>query len=437
MRRGVSAGKYINNSMDAESKPKQPPSIMDFFTELITDKESFKELQNFGIGIATLTFACAVFYVAFSDPKAMTEKFHIYLILAIFPVVVGILIASKIFSGELDANKYMFYGTTVLVFMISAFMYYQVLNPALVSSFSYIMIGLVTLVFIIGLAIVYRIFVRTVLNARGWFGFFLKFLFLIPCLLIEGLETLFVELKSAPKMVVVLFILELLILLAYLYIPMLMKPNSSNSIVLLNRPEFLSTVKTIGKAKQLVLDVNDDDNPSKDIDKIRRNYSISMWFQVNQHPNTHAAYSKETNIFRFGYPNSRLGRPRVAYFNDFKDPNKSDKYIVYVNDSSDIPGIMLDIPGQTWNNLVISYTDSMVDIFVNGNLEKSVPINFTNRPNYDIADVLETGEGDNTVINGGLHGAICNVVYHKTPLKPFQIATDYNLNRYNTPPINY
>jgi hypothetical protein len=279
--------------------------------------------------------------------------------------------------------------------------------------------------------------VRTILNARGWFGFFLKSVFLIPCLLIEGLEALFTELKSSPKMVVVLFILELLIILAYLYIPMLMKPSSSNSIVLLNRPEFLSTVNTIGKAKQLVLDENDEENPSKEIDKVRRNYSISMWFQVNQHPNTHAAYSKETNIFRFGYPNSRLGHPRVAYFNDFKDPNKSDKYIVYVNDSSDIPGIMLDMPGQKWNNLVISYTDSTVDIFVNGNLEKSVPIHFTNQPKYDIADILETGEGDNTVVNGGLHGAICNVVYHKIPLKPFQIATDYNLNRYNNPPINF
>ncbi len=98
---------------------------------------------------------------------------------------------------------------------------------------------------------------------------------------------------------------------------------------------------------------------------------------------------------------------------------------------------MLDMPGQKWNNLVISYTDTTVDIFVNGNLEKSVPIHFTNQPKYDIADILETGEGDNTVVNGGLHGAICNVVYHKIPLKPFQIATDYNLNRYNNPPINF
>jgi hypothetical protein len=436
MRRGVSAGKYINNSMDAESKFKQSPPIMDFFTKLISDKESLVELQNFGIGIIALTFACIVFYVAFNDPKSMTENFHIYIILAILPVVFGIIIASKIFSGELDANKYMFYGTTIIVFIISVFMYYQVLNPAFVSYFSYILIGLVTLGFIVGLAIVYRIFVRTVLNTRGWLGFFLKFMFLIPCLLINGLETLFSELKSAPKMVLVLFILELIIVLAYLYIYRL-RPTSTSSITLLNRPEFLSTVKTIGKANQLVMDVNDVNNPSKDLNMIRQNYSISMWFQVNQHPNTHAAYSKETNIFRFGYPNSQLGHPRVAYFNNFRDPDKSDKYIVYINDSTDISGVLLDMPGQSWNQFVISYTDSTVDIFVNGNLEKSIPLESTNRPMYDMSDVLEIGEGDNTVTNGGLHGAICNVVYHKTPLKPYQVATDYNLNRYKNPPVTY
>jgi hypothetical protein len=44
---------------------------------------------------------------------------------------------------------------------------------------------------------------------------------------------------------------------------------------------------------------------------------------------------------------------------------------------------------------------------------------------------MEVGYGDNTVTGGGLHGAICNVVYHKTPLTAFQITGDYNLHRYN------
>jgi hypothetical protein len=55
---------------------------------------------------------------------------------------------------------------------------------------------------------------------------------------------------------------------------------------------------------------------------------------------------------------------------------------------------------------------------------------------YDTGDVIEVGEGDNTVIGSGLHGAICNVVYHKSPITAFQVAAEYNLYRYKNPPVN-
>lgn len=185
------------------------------------------------------------------------------------------------------------------------------------------------------------------------------------------------------------------------------------------------------------MDVNERDNPSKSEKMIRHNYSISMWFYVNQHPNTYAAYSKETNIFRYGYPNSKVGHPRVSYFNDRTDPNKSDKYIVNLNDSAtDVSGIMLEMPTQSWSQLVISYTDTSVELFVNGDLVKTVNLPSDARPVYNSSDIIEVGEGDNTVTGGGLHGAICNVVYHKTPMTPFQVAGEYNLKRYNNPPIN-
>jgi len=281
--------------------------------------------------------------------------------------------------------------------------------------------------------------VRTVINTRGWTGFFLKFLFLIPCLIIDLFETLFAELKSAPKMVVVLFILEFLIVLAYLYITKLSKPATTNSIVLLNKPVFLSQLQSIGHANKLFMDENEIDNPSKAENTIRQNYSISMWIYVNQHASTYAAYSKETNIFRYGYPNLKTGHPRIAYFNDTNDTNKSDKVIVYINDavsSQDISGVMLQIKPQSWNHLVISYNKNVVDVFVNGNLDKSIHLEQNVRPDYNIGDVIEVGEGDNTVTRGGLHGAICNVVYYKAPLTTFQVSRDYNLNRYNNPPVN-
>jgi len=308
------------------------------------------------------------------------------------------------------------------------------MNPNSVLLVSYILGFIAFLGLLVGLAIIYRIFVRTIINTRGWLGFVLQFLFLLPCLIIDLLETIFAELKVAPKMIVVLFILEILIILAYIYMPRISNP-STDSIVLLNKPVFLTKVKAIGEAKQLFMDENDVENPNKAKNTIRQNYSISMWIYINQHSNTHAAYSKETNIFRYGYPNSNTGHPRVVYLIDTQDSNNMNNLIIYVNDESkDEAGISMQIQPQSWNQIVISYNKSMIDIFVNGNLDKSVPIPANARPVYNSGDIIEVGEGDNTIVRGGLHGAICNVVYHKSPMTSFQIAGDYNLNRYKNPP---
>jgi hypothetical protein len=177
-----------------------------------------------------------------------------------------------------------------------------------------------------------------------------------------------------------------------------------------------------------------------------------MWVYVNQHTNSYAAYSKETSIFRYGYPNSSSGNPKITYYNDRNDPNNSDKFIFYVNQNpdNDAPGVSVSIPTQSWNQIVVSYNDLVVDIFVNGSLEKTVslgsksasslntgtPKSASSLPVYNDGDIIEVGEGDNTVTNGGLHGAICNIVYHKIPLTPYQIAGMYNLNRYKNPPVN-
>jgi hypothetical protein len=402
-------------------------TLSNFFNEL---QKNPSDLKNFAIGLVGLLMTIAVIYVASTDPKASTNNFYIYCVFGVLPAIIGILIASNIFNGPIDINKFYFYGGILFIFILSIYMFYRILNPGTVYYSSYVLGFICLIVLLIGLAIIYRIFVRTILNTRGWMGFFLKFLFLIPCFILETLETVFAELKAAPKMVVILFILEIILILVYIYIPKL-TTVSSGSIVLLDKPKFLTSLQGIGKANQLFMDGNEVDNPDKSATTIRQNYSLSMWFYVNQHADTYAAYSKETNVFRYGYANSSVGHPRVAYFNDKNDPKKADKFIVYSSDSS---GILLDIPTQSWNQLVISYNKSVIDIFVNGNLERSMPL--SNPPVYDVGDVIEVGSGDNTVTGGGLHGAICNVVYHKTPMTPYQVAGEYNLNRYRNPPTN-
>ena len=421
----------MSSPVTDKDKQKSKNAIIGYFLEMINDPNSVGELKKFAIGLVTLTITCAVFYTAYYDKEALTNKFYLYCIFGLFPIFIGILLVSRIFNEEMNINKIYLYGTMLFIMIVSINMFYQIMNPTSVSYVSYLINFVFALMFIVGLAIVYRIFVRTIVNVRGWIGFFLRLLFLIPCLLIDVLEALFIELKSSSNMVIALFIIETIIILAYLYMPRFVK-SANNSVVLLDKPVFLTRTQAIGRADQLFIGVNDKNNPGKNEELIRQSYSLSMWFYVNQHPSSNAAYSKETDIFRYGVPNSKYGHPRVSYFNDTMDANKTDKFIVYPSETS--PSVLLNIPTQSWNQLVISYNGTSVDLFVNGNLEKTITLSSSEMPKYNTGDIIAVGEGDNTDLGGGLHGAICNVVYHKTPLTAFQIAGEYNLNRYKNPP---
>lgn len=410
-------------------------SLSNFFGDLFKP-ESAAELRKYAMAFTGLVLTTSVIYISITDPKAQTDNFYLYTVFGVLPVIIGVMIISPLFSGPMDFKKMCLFGGILFMFIIAIYFFYRIMNPTSIGFVTNIMLALSALGLIVGLAIVYRIFVRSIINSKGWVGFFLKLLFLIPCLLTDTMETVFAELKSAPRMVVVLFVLEILIVLAYIYIPKLFKVNSSNSVVLLNKPLFLSKSSVIGKSSQFTMDVTDVNNPGKDPDAIRTQYSLSMWIYLNQHSNSYAAYAKETNIFRYGMVNGFTGNPKLSYFNDLSDKNASDKYWLYPTNSEESDRVALDMPAQTWNQVVISYTGESVDAFLNGNLVKSSRITTDKLPKYTVSDVVEVGHGDNTVTNGGLHGAICNVVYYKRPLTAFEVAADYNLNRYNSPPIN-
>ena len=414
--------------MSSSTNKNETNPIKGYFLDLINNSETIPEFRQFAIVMIALVFTCVVFYTAYYDTNATTNKFYIYSIFGILPIFIGLMITTQIVNESININKLYFYGSLLFFFICTVYVFHLIVTPSSVGYVSYLMNIVFGLMFLVGLAIVYRIFFRFIVNMRGWGGFFLKLIFLLPCLLVELLEYIFVELKSTSSMVITLFIIEILIILAYLYIPRIIK-SSNTHIVLLDKPVFLSEMHVIGKKDDLPIPVNDVNNPGKEPDLIRQNYSISMWTYVNQHPSSNVAYSKETNIFRYGYPNEKGGHPRVTYFNDAN--NGGDRFIVYVNNQLNVP---LVIPTQSWNQLVISYTEKGVNIFVNGNLEKILPISLNDRPRYDISDIIEVGEGDNTVLGGGLHGAICNVVYHTEPLTEFKVAADYNLNRYRNPP---
>ena len=405
--------------------------IVDMFPDL-KDGDVQSDIKKFLAALLCVCISGYAIYTANRDPKGLTNQFYMYSIFVILPIIVGIFILNPLFQTPIKTSTLYYAGGVIFVISFAMYMFHRAINPQSVQFATDILIFLFGLAVIIGLAIVYRIFVRTIMNMPGLGGFILRILFLLPCLLLDLLETLFVELKSAPKMVVTLFVLEILVILAYLYVlPLIKKPAIVDAINILDTPVFLTQKTTIGTADQFSAKPNNPNLTDNNGYQLKRiHYSISMWIYINPQPNSYASKHK-TNIFRYGLPGSSSGHPRVVYYNDMTSPNTIDSCVVYTSEQ-DVSGTRIKIPLQSWNNLVISHGDSTVDIFVAGDLVASVKT--TEAAKITDSDIMETGYGDNSASGAGVYGAICNVTYYRRTLEAFEIAAAYNLNRYRNPP---
>jgi hypothetical protein len=115
-------------------------------------------------------------------------------------------------------------------------------------------------------------------------------------------------------------------------------------------------------------------------------------------------------------------KPQIKYISS---SNGNDNFrIIYSNDKSHD----VSIRSQKWNNFVITYNGTEVDMFVNGNLERSAQLDAPIQ--YSPLDQVVVGD------ENGIDGAICNVCFFPKPLTSFEIANSYNSLSIKNPPIN-
>ena len=268
----------------------------------------------------------------------------------------------------------------------------------------------------------FYVFSNYLKSLEGWTGFFVYFIFYIPCLLIDFIKYIKHEFELTSNVVYILFLFETFLILLYMYVPKLIEYIAySDGIVLLKDSMFLDSNQIIGNSKQFEL-------PTTDISpKIvyRQNYALSMWVYLNTEPSNYASYDRETTIFDYGG-----GKPKIVYYNNTTDDRKKDKYVVYfTNVKSGLQSYDITLPSQTWNYIVFNYLSTSVDLFINGNLERTFTFNGDNHPTYAATDTISVGSND------GLNGAICNIHYYAKPLSSSQISNSYNLLMYKNPPV--
>lgn len=270
---------------------------------------------------------------------------------------------------------------------------------------------------LVGLAMISNSVMRHFSNATGITGFIINFIFFLPCLIGDFTEFIKNEFNLTPPVVYIIFAFEMLLLLTFAaisHIPKLTMNLGGTPIV--NEAIFLDS-------EYLFKNVNPE-TETKDLMKKKTNqiYAISLWTFVNQRNSSNA----NLNIFSYGSEDS--WKPKMEFVSakdDYKDKFR-DTYRVTVGPEPK-SSFIIEVPSQLWNNFVFNYNGDVVDLFINGVLERSVKC----MPNHnDATDQFIAGEAS------GLYGAICNVKYYDKPLSIYEITSAYNLLNGRNPPIN-
>jgi len=404
-----------------------------------TLKNSQSQLIKYGILYFIIFLVGVILYMATLDSDALTNRSYIYSLTAIIPLLIVFTFIIRIESQ--NSPIYKMFLMIILGILFTAVIYsYSSLNKQNLTFISYAMNFLLFFIIIIGLAIFFYIFGNYLKSMNNFSGFIVYFIFYIPCLIIDFFKYILKEFRMTSLAIYILFIIEVLLVLTYLYSKDIINyliTKTTKNMVLLPKSAFLDMKTTIGNNYDLRIKdpiTSNNSNSFKKIDDIqtlentqtysyRQRYAISMWVYLNNQPPNNMSYSKETEIFNYGN-----GKPRITYYNDITTDNNKDKYIFYFTDSkTKESSIKMTLPGQKWNNIVFNYYSDKVDLFINGNLEKTYKFD-NNAPVYSANDNITIGTQD------GLDGAICNINYYTEPLMKSQIINAYNLFMAKNPP---
>ena len=260
---------------------------------------------------------------------------------------------------------------------------------------------------------------------NAFFNMITNFIFYIPCLFSDSFDfigkQIMGEINASTAGSLLMLLLAVIIIVVYFSFPSLFnKISSQGGQQLINQPVNLTRLNSLGTYEQL--------NGSNQFDY---QYAISSWIYIDAAPpNTSASYANFTSILNFG------NKPNVLYKANEntlmitmqqKDLEKTteNKLIDYDENGARIIYKNTNIPLQKWNNIIINYNGGILDIFLNGELVKSV----VGVVPYYTLDNLTVGQ------ENGLNGGICNVVYFRKALTRSNIYYLYNTVKNKTPPV--
>ena len=223
---------------------------------------------------------------------------------------------------------------------------------------------------------------------KNFFQLIKDIIFFIPCLIVDFIKYLEHELSITTSPIWILLIIEIILIFAYFYLPVISKKIiTNNSVRLLEGPIYTNNEIVLGNFQNL-----------KGDDNFNYNYTISLDIWINPQPsNTNLNYNKYSSLFNYA------NKPNILY-----NGQTNTLRIIYQNQINEIETIYEsnNFPYQSWINFVIILRASTLDIFINKKLVATVE----NILPYMKNDFITAGKND------GINGGIKNILYYNRPL---------------------
>lgn len=313
--------------------------------------------------------------------------------------------------------------------------------------------------------------IKRVIEKNGWFdkptpfvnflmvlgSFLIELLFYIPCKLHDMVGYTLQSNKKINKSTIAFLILDIVIILLYVYGDYIRKHLYLNGAIMSsifpNIPYSNVNLKFPISIKEYDMDVSNvvatsTDASMNNTENTIYNYTISFWFYIDtNNPNTSMAYSKYTPIFDYGntpiicynYINQSFivaSKSDNTAYQSLSGSEMNDINEKYTSSNLKIIYESKNIPLQKWNNLVIIYNTSYVDIFINGELVKAnafLSPPHSNIHNPEIPQIINLVAGH----SNGIKGRLCNVIYYDKKIGLYDVSRLYNSVKDNNPPIFY
>ena len=359
--------------------------------------------------LVAVSFLGIVLYLVSYNEKALTTKTYLYSMTAIIPLLIAFIFALK--NGMVVNDKFVIGMVTVSLCIGLLFYIFSNFHATSLLLATFIMNILMGLMVIVALAFIFNVFSNYINKSDGIVKFILQFIFYIPCLLNDLFEYLKYQFNITPKVTYILIVLEIILVLIYLYVPILFsKMILPKGHILQKEPFYLND-------KQIITLSNSEitlKNPKGELlnNSYRKTYSISMWIQIN--PGN--VVDKQT-IFSYGYTKNNINhtKPMIKY--SYDSVSGKNLYDIYFTSDIENP-IRIYLPNQKWNQFVFNYNENnTADLFINGSLERTFDLRIQ-IPEYSLEDTFTIGSE-----NTSLYGFISNTVYYNNVLTPNEIST--------------